>query len=200
MKVPANDIALGPPPGSLADGEAPSSPTEVTTWTLSHSPTPVVHGRGLVRRVLNAFGLAGDVVDDGVLMVSELIANAVRHARAPYELRIYRTDRTAICEVVDGLRLLPQIPDGKAEGLSLQDIDSIDLTRLECGRGLEVVYQLSKGHCGARFTKTYATGTPMDGKAVWFAIDLCGRELTSNAKKTPYRNHSMSLRIESVPW
>jgi anti-sigma regulatory factor (Ser/Thr protein kinase) len=127
--------------------------------------------------MLSDLALAEEVVDDGVLMVSELIANAVRHARAPYELRMYRTDRTVICEVVDGLRLLPQIPDGKAEALSLQDIDSIDdLTRLECGRGLEVVYQLSKGHCGARFTKTCATRTPVDGKAVWFAIDLRGRE------------------------
>ena len=177
MKVPGNDVVIGPPPGSLADGEASSSPAEVTTWTLFHRPTPVVHGRKLVRRMLSDLGLAEDLVDDGVLMASELIANAVRHARSPYELRMYRTDRTAICEVVDGLRILPQIPDGKAEGLSLQDIDSIDdLTRLECGRGLEVVYQLSKGHCGARFTKTCATSTPVDGKAVWFAIDLREKE------------------------
>ena len=73
MKVLTNDLMLGPPPGSLGDHDTSSSHVEITAWPLYPRPTPVAHGRELVRRTLTTLGLSDAAVDDSVIMVSELV-------------------------------------------------------------------------------------------------------------------------------
>ena len=139
---------------------------------MPEQQTIVLRGRELVRGALAALGLSDEAVDEGLVMASELITNALRHAHGPYELRLYHWSRLVVCEVVDGLDVLPPISDGEISSLSLEDIDSIDdPALLEGGRGLAVVHRLSQGRCGARFTEMYAVGRLSRGKAVWFAID-----------------------------
>ena len=48
---------------------------------LPCSPLSVREARVLVRGALDGSGLPADVVDDTVLVVSELVSNALRHAR-----------------------------------------------------------------------------------------------------------------------
>jgi hypothetical protein len=59
--------------------------------------------RAVVREVLQQAHLDDDAIADAEIIVAELAANAEKHARQPYELRIFSLDNIpAWCEVVDG--------------------------------------------------------------------------------------------------
>jgi anti-sigma regulatory factor (Ser/Thr protein kinase) len=145
---------------------------EVAAWPLPEEST-VTCGRGLIRVFLTALGLDDETVEDGVLIGTELVTNAVRHAKPPYELRIYRYERTVVCEVADGLEIEPSIPRREITYLTLAELDEIDdFDQLESGRGLDVVYRLSNGRCGSRSTEVHVAGSLTSGKGMWFALDL----------------------------
>jgi anti-sigma regulatory factor (Ser/Thr protein kinase) len=77
------------------------------------------------------------------LVISELVTNAIRHARSPIQLRLIR-DRTLICEVSDGSSTAPH-------PRRAHDFD-------EGGRGLLLVSQLTQ-RWGSRQTP--------HGKTIW---------------------------------
>ncbi|WP_248961169.1 ATP-binding protein [Sphaerisporangium perillae] len=123
--------------------------------------------RTVIREVLQQAGLAGDAVTDAEIIVGELAANAERHARQPYELRVFHIDGIPTwCEVVDGDPEPGKIRDAFQR---LSTLPEPDLSLLaENGRGLLLTYELSQGHCQAYRTTTITTATP--GKAVAFAL------------------------------
>ncbi|MEV6981187.1 ATP-binding protein [Sphaerisporangium sp. NPDC051017] len=110
--------------------------------------------RMYVREVLLEAGYR--VVDDVLLLVGEVVANAVKHsysgrqARGVMQLLVYRNDRTVRVEVVDegSPNTIPQIP---------AQVDPLS----ENGRGLWLVRELSS-----------AWGWQQDeaGRTVWFEI------------------------------
>ncbi|MFI6452814.1 ATP-binding protein [Streptosporangium amethystogenes] len=123
--------------------------------------------RAVIREVLQDAGLPGDDIDSAELIVAELAANAEKHARPPYELRIYHLDGVPTwCEIVDG------DPDPHEIVIILGLLNSVREIGLpllaENGRGLLLVHRLSHGHCHVHATTTYTTATP--GKAVAFAL------------------------------
>ncbi|MGW9024606.1 ATP-binding protein [Streptomyces sp. NPDC055722] len=59
----------------------------VYRWT-DHTLNPTGEVRAVLRRVLKDLGLSGNVIGDGALAVSELVANAHEHACGPYEVRL----------------------------------------------------------------------------------------------------------------
>ncbi|MFF0311105.1 ATP-binding protein [Streptosporangium sp. NPDC004379] len=123
--------------------------------------------REVVREVLRQAGLDGDAVADAELVVAELAANAERHARPPYEVRIFSLNGVpAWCEVVDG------DPDAHEVAVVLgllRLVKEIDAPLLvENGRGLLLVHRLSSGHCHVHPATAFTTATP--GKAVAFAL------------------------------
>ncbi|MEO3861648.1 ATP-binding protein [Acrocarpospora sp. B8E8] len=145
----------------------------IATWPLAEGSRAVMRSRDLMRGVLTGLGLGNDAIDDGVVMVSELVTNALRHACGPFELRLYRSPPVVVCEVVDGSETLPAIPGPGAVHLTLDQIDAIpDPLLLESGRGLDVVHRLSRGWCGAYPTKISTTNRVTGGKAVAFALPL----------------------------
>jgi hypothetical protein len=149
--------------------------TRIAAWPLSDDTATVIRGRALIRGAFTVLGLPEEIVDDAVLMVSELVTNALRYACPPYELRMYLDERTVACEVVDGLEFLPNLPSAGHAHLTLAEIDAIDfhdLARLEMGRGLEVVTRLSGGRCTARLTTTCTTRQVLPAKAVGFVLTL----------------------------
>ncbi|MCX5371926.1 SpoIIE family protein phosphatase [Streptomyces sp. NBC_00103] len=123
-------------------------PDDVAEWRFPLDPAQVGLARAVVREQLRDWGLAKSA-DAAALMVSELVTNAVRHARrSPVALRLVRGD-TLLCEVEDDDHELPTL-------LSAGPGD-------EAGRGLRVVSVL------AREWGTSRTGA---GKSVWFELTL----------------------------
>jgi len=109
--------------------------------------------REAAREVLAAWEIPGELADDVVLAVSELVTNAIVHGAPPVTMRLCRTSTQLIVEVVDGGVLLPR---RRRPG---QDN--------EHGRGLQVVASLSQ-QWGAR---------PLEaGKCVWCSFDLAPGE------------------------
>nr|WP_210649380.1 ATP-binding protein [Nocardioides sp. SYSU D00065] len=92
-----------------------------------------------------------DLVECAELGVSELVANAIIHARAPYKVRVRGTASHPRIEVVDGSTSPPVPP-------SPVDVDDLDML-LTFGRGLSMVAQ-----CAA----AWGASIESDGKIVWF--------------------------------
>ncbi|MEU9887655.1 ATP-binding protein [Sphaerisporangium sp. NPDC051011] len=133
--------------------------------------------RTVVREVLQRAGVSDDAITDAEIVVAELAANAERHGRRPYELRIFRIDGVPTwCEVVDGDPEPDKIRDAFQRLATLPEPDLSLLA--ENGRGLLLTYELSQGHCQAYRTITTTTDSP--GKAVAFALP------TASGTRLPY--------------
>ena len=98
-------------------------------------------------------GIDGDVADSAVLLVSELVTNAILHGEPPVELRVGVPPGLLRVEVHDGDREAP-VPMPQELGPSRERMG---------GRGLRLVEALSSrwGLC-----------EDDDGKTLWFEIDL----------------------------
>ncbi|MCQ4079515.1 SpoIIE family protein phosphatase [Streptomyces sp. RB6PN25] len=114
----------------------------VVTWDLPADPAVVSTARALTGPQLALWGLdeAGFTTE---LVVSELVTNAIRHARGPIRLRLIR-DRALTCEVSDGSSSAPHLRHAR--------------TTDEGGRGLFLVAQLTR-----RWGVHYEHG----GKTIW---------------------------------
>jgi PAS domain S-box-containing protein len=114
---------------------------------IQHIPAherAVRDARRLVGSTLRRWSAPPRVVDDLVLIVSELAANAVLHGRPPIQLRLRRTPTHVVLELHDTATYLPRkqrpTPDD------------------EHGRGLQLV---------ASLCDRWGTRPTADGKAVW---------------------------------
>ncbi|WP_425827787.1 SpoIIE family protein phosphatase [Streptomyces fractus] len=124
---------------------------DVAQWTFAPEPAEVPRARALVREQLGRWGLPG-IADSAELIVSELVTNAVRHARGgPVHVRLVRSG-TLLCEVEDTEDALPTL-------LNAGPGD-------EFGRGLRVV---------ARLSRAWGTSRTATGKTVWFELSASSR-------------------------
>ncbi|NUP24294.1 MAG: SpoIIE family protein phosphatase [Streptomyces sp.] len=122
-------------------------PETVAYWYLAPRPQTARQARRLTRRTLHDWDL-DSLAESTELLVSEVVANAVRFASRPIVLRLLRTD-VLRCEVEDDSPLVPRMRHAR-----LSD---------EGGRGLFLVDQLSR-RWGATRVST--------GKVVWFEQPL----------------------------
>jgi anti-sigma regulatory factor (Ser/Thr protein kinase) len=106
--------------------------------------------RAFADGVLASWRFPEELRELGVLAASELVANSLKHGRAPMGLRLRRTDRRLIVEVTDGDEHLPR----------RQHAAPAD----EAGRGIAVVATIA-AEWGAR-------RLPEGGKAVWAEFAL----------------------------
>ncbi|MFC9328824.1 ATP-binding protein [Kitasatospora sp. NPDC057015] len=106
-------------------------------WAIEHRPDALGPVRREARASLSAWGVEPSAVEAAVLVVSELVTNAVRHALPPVALRLRhdRADQRLWVEVTDGGPAL-------GGGAELPPPD-------EHGRGLLLVAALALAH-GAR--------------------------------------------------
>ncbi|WP_338702090.1 SpoIIE family protein phosphatase [Streptomyces sp. Q6] len=119
---------------------------DVAHWDLAAEPAEVGRARALVREQLAEWGLL-NLEYAAELMVSELVTNAVRHARGErVQLRLVRSG-SLLCEVEDTQHTLPTL-------LSAGPGD-------EFGRGLRVVTHLAR---------EWGTSRTATGKTVWFEL------------------------------
>ncbi len=153
----ADDVALLIARTHALDGD------RVATWDLPADPAIVADARKQVARRLTGWGLDDAAFITG-LIVSELVTNAIRHAKSPIQLRLIR-DRTLICEVSDGSSTAPHLRRARAYD--------------EGGRGLLLVSQL---------TQRWGTRQTPHGKTIWAEQALPG----SDAGDVPHLRDSDS--------
>ncbi|MEU4115835.1 ATP-binding protein [Kitasatospora sp. NPDC028055] len=103
---------------------------------LPYHPKSASLARGLVRNALIGWGLGG-LVEDALLIVSELVGNAAKTG-CQLKMRVtitLITDTSVRIEVTDGSRAMPVRIDAGPDALG--------------GRGLDLVHKLTRGHWGA---------------------------------------------------
>ncbi|MBO0803432.1 MAG: hypothetical protein J2P25_10225 [Nocardiopsaceae bacterium] len=140
-------------------------------WPLPGDPTCAGIARRTYRRVAGSLSLDHELIDDGVMIVSELAANTLHvtgeAARVGPELWFYLrgggTNRELVCKVFDAY---PGWLNGAPCGHSRVPPDALS------GRGLGVVHELSGGHWGYHLTRARLGGWHARGKAVWFATPV----------------------------
>ncbi|MFF0412505.1 ATP-binding protein [Kitasatospora sp. NPDC004745] len=108
---------------------------ELATIRLPYRPESVGAARSFVRAKLREWGL-DDLVDDAVVIVSELVTNAVRTGCQTRMLVGVRrpTDHTVRILVGDGSRSMPVMVQARPDATS--------------GRGLAMVHRLTRGRWG----------------------------------------------------
>ncbi|MEE1926579.1 SpoIIE family protein phosphatase [Streptomyces sp. TRM 70351] len=123
----------------------------------------VAAARGFVRDTLQGWGLA-DIIDDAVVLTSELVTNAVVHAGTSAEVRCLRDGDGVRVEVAD------RYPERE---VPVRDADQLQPgPDREGGRGLML--------CAALATRWGVDYTASD-KRVWFRLDLPDRPVGTRA-------------------
>lgn len=144
---------------------APARTTPTGTWRLTAVPLDlaVPQTRRAVRELLRRQGvpLTGDRLHDALLILTELLTNAVRHAA------LLTPEIGVEVSVGDGL-LRIAVEDGHPyRPAALQAAPERELT---CGRGLLLVRATATAAGGGCGVTPSATG----GKAVWATLPLDG--------------------------
>jgi serine phosphatase RsbU (regulator of sigma subunit)/anti-sigma regulatory factor (Ser/Thr protein kinase) len=121
----------------------------IVSFDLPPEPSVVAEARARTVRQLSGWGL-DELAFTTEVLVSELVTNAIRHAKPPIQLRLI-LDGVLSCEVSDGASTAPH----------LRRADRYD----EGGRGLMLIAQLAE-RWGTRHTRT--------GKTIWAQQPLPG--------------------------
>jgi len=119
----------------------------VTTLWLPPDRAAAASARRFVSDTMREWG-CDDLIPDAELLVSELVTNAVLHARSATRVTIERGGTTLRVSVCDDSRDRPHLRDGGPEAVS--------------GRGLVIV---------DRVARRWGVDTNEAGKCVWFEID-----------------------------
>lgn len=101
--------------------------------------------RRFVRLALSDFET--DTIDDAELLVSEVAANVVDHARTDYDVRVVAEGLWLRIEVADGSSIIPAVQDLAHDA--------------ERGRGLRLIEHIASA---------WGVEERPDGKSVWFEI------------------------------
>ncbi|MEV8015281.1 ATP-binding protein [Streptomyces sp. NPDC086554] len=126
--------------------------------------------RAALRAEFVRLEVSGEIAQDAVLAVSELVANAAEHACGPYSVCLRSTPQELICEVHDGSHQMPamepsasSVPFEPEEADRGGGLDALCEVLSERGRGLGIVNYLSRGSWGVRRTSV--------GKCIWVAVN-----------------------------
>ncbi|MEH3076944.1 MAG: ATP-binding protein [Quadrisphaera sp.] len=132
----------------MSTQDLPAVRSALATTTYPPEVASVRAARRFVVEVLSSSGLA-PLADDAGLVVSELAANAVLHARSPFDVLVHRLEVGVRVSVRDASPTMPVLVAPSASAMS--------------GRGLALVERLV-----ARWGAGPSRGA---GKSVWFEID-----------------------------
>ncbi|MEV5106819.1 SpoIIE family protein phosphatase [Streptomyces massasporeus] len=120
---------------------------DTATWRLPARSDAPARAREHVAALLERWGTRDVTRDNTLLLVSELVTNAVRFAEGPVTVRLIRAGHGLLCEVGDSGNGRPRLRRG----------DLLD----NGGRGLSIVHRLTT-RWGVRWTDT--------GKVVWAEV------------------------------
>lgn len=123
--------------------------SDVRSATFGPVPGSVAAARRFLRHELELLDVPEPPMEATVLLTSELVSNAILHARTDVELRLVSVRDHVRVEVADGNSRLPSTALAPADATS--------------GRGLLLVQALA-GSWGVEGT--------LDGKVVWFELPV----------------------------
>ncbi|MCM2410816.1 ATP-binding protein [Streptomyces sp. RKAG290] len=109
-------------------------PCEV--WALPHHAQAVPTSRRITARALTVWGIADDTAHQAVLVVSELVANAVAHALPPIALHLNPPSARGVIHV--------EVDDGGPASVEATKIAAG--TEDEHGRGYLIIDALTRDH------------------------------------------------------
>ncbi len=118
---------------------------------VPHRADSVPAARAFLARLLDGWGVADEVIDDAILLTSELMSNAVKHGSGVVDLEIEVNDGLLRVGVHDDDRDTPVVRDTGAASPG--------------GRGMWIVQSLARAW-GSEFN---GEGP---GKTVWFELVL----------------------------
>ncbi|MFC4060618.1 ATP-binding protein [Planomonospora corallina] len=149
---------MSPQNGSLVASDT----VHTVEGLLAAAPTSVREARCLVRRELAGWG-AGDLIDDCVLIVSELVTNAVRHGGAACALRLGGNGAYVYGELFDPGAGTPRVCEAGTEATGGRGLQIVDALADEWGvswpdSGGKVVWFLLGGAPAPRGTGHRASG------------------------------------------
>lgn len=121
---------------------------DTATWRLPARGDTATRARALASLLLRRWHTDDQARDSALLVISELVTNAVRFGTGPVTVRLVRSGNGLSCEVGDSGHGRPRLSRGE-----LLD---------DSGRGLHVVHKLTT-RWGVRWTDT--------GKAVWAELE-----------------------------
>ncbi len=131
----------------LHSGVVPEPPVE-TTWQFPADGAAAADARRLLTDALRRMGHGSRFVDDARLIITELAANAVVHARSPFTVSIRSENSTVRIFVRDGSEVAPALREASLTAPS--------------GRGLRLV---------ATLASRWGVDPASDGKVVWAELD-----------------------------
>ncbi|MEV5412767.1 ATP-binding protein [Thermopolyspora sp. NPDC052614] len=137
-------------------------PGDARLLTLSADRRAAGEARDFTGKILSEWAVAGEAVHDLLLIVSELVTNAVVHGAAPVHLRLWTADGCVRGAVDDH-------GDGRPRAITSGDPLSREMS--ENGRGLALVTALARTVSWHRL--------PEGGVRVWFSYALNGVEAPS---------------------
>jgi anti-sigma regulatory factor (Ser/Thr protein kinase) len=151
----------------------PVNVIERATLSLDPGPDGASSARRQTRALLDGWGCDGALVDDTILVVSELVANAVLHAGNAVSVALVLCKDRVRVEVADRSAVMP--------APSSYDLDA------HTGRGLTLVGALAE---------RWGAESQDGGKLVWAEVPRVGRDLDQQADtvtETPSRGRTEGL-------
>jgi anti-sigma regulatory factor (Ser/Thr protein kinase) len=128
----------------------PDQPDHPSASLAIEDDVRAVHrARSFVRATLEAWALPESLARDAILLVSEMVTNAIVHGRAPIQLRLRRAPAHLLLEVSDTATAIPRKLRPTADDVH--------------GRGLQLV---------AIMADQWGTRPIRDGKSVWCELEL----------------------------
>jgi hypothetical protein len=123
--------------------------TTAAVWQIAPEDRAVTQARAAAGRTLHEWAVPNPIAHDIVLLVTELVTNAVLHGQPPIQLRLRRTSAHIVVEVDDSATFLPRRLRATPED--------------EHGRGLQLVSLLAQ---------RWGTRPTASGKSVWCVIPV----------------------------
>jgi anti-sigma regulatory factor (Ser/Thr protein kinase) len=164
--------------------EVPTS----SSMAVPHGPAGVGKARHRMRDQLRTGGVAESVIDDAVLILSELLSNACKHGRPLGEALAGDGDVRAAWRVDSGGRLIVEVTDG---GGPTRPVPSTPSVTAHGGRGLNIITALANDWGVRDDTRGEVT--------VWAVVCDNGHDPTSGHRRTDFATRVTARSMSAIP-